>query len=82
MHFWKRLGLSPVRVPTTRTNAAPQDEDGAVLSALVRTLDAGDYERAAERTAEFASEDVAEMWSELTDSFGSLESVGAPTHRR
>jgi len=60
------------------TNAEPQTEDGAVLSALVRALDAGDYERAADRTEEFTPEDVAEMWSELTDSFGSLESVGEP----
>ncbi len=61
------------------TDGEPENEDGAPVLSLVRALDAGDYERAAERTDEFTEADLAEMWTELTDSFGSLESVGDPT---
>lgn len=63
----------------TTTDDAARTDDGAVLVDLVRALDVGDYRRAADRTDDGTADDLAEMWAELTDTFGSLDDVGEPT---
>lgn len=50
-----------------------------MLAELVRALDAGDHDRAADRTADVPPDELATMWSELIDSVGPLEGLGDPT---